>query len=240
MMNSAQPPLADGERHQQLLRRERATGLTILGAAFVVALIVSWLVKRAVHTAPEEALSPPSREGLSGFPERFAALSALQRAREMSSRSGLFGIVLQGVRSDGTQQLAGGPVKSSARFVFGSRRGEGPQKPVPPGERRRRDQCGRQEVIVDEAGIYAMPDDDEHDCKGLKGRLPDPTCEPVQVWKRAMEHGIPADLPAQLEYYQAKAGPAWRLRIPDTSHEFVLYGDCEQQLQGSEAAGKVP
>jgi hypothetical protein len=215
-------------------------GLAILGVAFILALLVSWLVARQVHSEAPQPLPEPTQAGLVGFPAHFDALSATARARDLSVRPWLFGIVLDGVRSDGTLELTEQGAPGSARFVFGSRRGEGPQPPVPPGERRRRDHCGRQEVIIDQRGIHAAADQDDHDCKGLSKGLPDPSCDPAQVWQRAIAKGAPKDRLARLEFFNAKAGPAWRFRILGTDHELTLYGDCGEELAGVDAKGHVP
>jgi hypothetical protein len=61
-----------------------------------------------------------------------------------------------------------------------------------------------------------------------------------QVWKFAAGKGAPQDAVAQIEYFNAKGGPAWRIEIPNTDHKYVLYGDCTQELQGKEAEGKIP
>jgi len=219
-------------------RRERVVGLSILGVAFVVSLLGSWWVSARVHGEPgQDRASDSERAGLLGFPDHFDPLGALGRARDASVREDLFGIALSGVRSDGTLEFKAG---GKARFVLGSRRGDGPQAPIPPGERRRRDHCGRQEVIIDQQGLRAEGDQPEHDCHGMKGELPDPACGLSQVWKNAIQKGVPQSALAEMEYFKAKEGPAWRFRIPQTEHDYVWYGDCVQELHGDEAMGKIP
>jgi hypothetical protein len=219
-------------------KRDRTQGLSILGVAFLLALLGNWWVKSSVHQEPDAAVSSvPDKTGLLGFPEHFDPLSAFSKAGDLSVRDWLFGIAIKGVRSDGTLDFSRG---GAVRFVFGSRRGDGPQPPVPPGERRHQDHCGRQEVVIDGAGIRAGIDDPDHDCRGLSHWLPDPGCSLEQVWKFAAGKGAPQDAVAQIEYFNAKGGPAWRIEIPNTDHKYVLYGDCTQELQGKEAEGKIP
>jgi hypothetical protein len=220
-------------------KRDRTVGLSILAGAFLLALLGNWWVKVTVHAEPEQlGESPPDKTGLLGFPQRFDPLSALERARDRSVRGQwLFGIALKGVRANGTLDFDHG---ATAQFVFGSRRGDGPQAPVPPGERRHQDQCGRQEVSIDAEGLRAGIDDPDHDCHGFSHWLPDPACSLEQVWKFAADKGTPRTALAEIEYFQAAAGPAWRFRTPDGSHDYVVYGDCTQQLNGKDAAGKIP
>jgi hypothetical protein len=219
-------------------KRDRTQGLTILGAAFLLALLGNWWVKSTVHQLPDAATaSVPDKTGLLGFPEHFDPLSALERARDLSVRRWLFGVALAGVRPDGTLDMDHG---GAARFVFGSRRGDGPQLPVPPGERRRQDHCGRQEVRIDAAGIHAEGDQPEHDCHGFGEWLPNPVCSLEQIWKFAIEKGASRSGLAEIQYFQSEAGPSWRFRLADSAPEYVLYGDCKRELHGKEAAGKIP
>ncbi|HTM44953.1 MAG TPA: hypothetical protein VL137_08360 [Polyangiaceae bacterium] len=248
MVFSASPASVDGAprggtkgpgSEPQRVRREQAIGLAILGTTFVLALVISWLVRRTVHEEVKEAPAAPVTEGLHGFPEHFDAVTALDRARELSLRKGLFGIELQGVRSNGTLALKDGG-QSFARFILGSRRGEGPQPPVPPGERRNKDYCGRQEVVIDESGIRAKADKANHNCRGLKDWLPDPACGPAQVWQYALKHQAPPEALADLKYYQAAGGPAWRFSIANTAVDFVLDRNCKQELSDDVADGELP
>jgi hypothetical protein len=222
------------------VRREQTIGLIILGSTFIAALVVSWLVRRAVHGEVVQPMPPPVTDGLAGFPEHFEPVSALDRARDLSPRKGLFGIELRGVRSNGTLALQSSAAPGFARFVLGSRRGEGPQPPVPPGEQRKKDYCGRQEVLIDQSGIRAEPDQANHSCRGFSEWLPDPMCGPVQVWQYALTQKAPPEALADLEYYQASAGPAWRFSIPNSPVHFVLYGDCKRELDDDDAAGQLP
>jgi hypothetical protein len=255
MVFSAIPAL-DGASHggtkgpgaqPQRVRREQTIGLAILGTTFVLALLISWLVRRTVHEEVKEPLPGPVTEGLHGFPDHFDAVTALDRARELSLRKGLFGIEIQGVRSDGTLALQSGArqngangSQSFARFILGSRRGEGPQPPVPPGERRNKDYCGRQDVLVDASGIRANADKANHNCRGLQDWLPDPACGPAQVWQYALKHQAPPDALADLKYFHAAGGPAWRFSIADSATDFVLDRECKRELTDDDAEGELP
>jgi hypothetical protein len=219
-------------------KRDRTQGLGILAVAFVIALLGNWWVKSSVHQEPDTAVSSvPDKTGLLGFPEHFDPMSAYERAHDLSVREWLYGIAIKGLRRNGTLDFSRG---GAARFVFGSRRGDGPQPPVAPGTRRYQDHCGRQEVVIDGAGIHAGIDDPDHDCHGLSRWLPEPSCSLEQIWKFAADKGAPQDSVAQIEYFYAKGGPAWRFSINNTEHEYVLYGDCTQELKGKDAEGKIP
>src|SRR5258706_523858 len=70
--------------------------------------------------------------------------------------------------------------------------------------------------------------------------LPEPQCGAREIWKLARRRKVPRDRAAHIEYFRAKAGPAWRFEISGTPHRFTMYGDCKRELVGMEAHGTVP
>jgi len=218
--------------------RDRRTGLLIVAVAFVASLSLSWWARNVASPESPDPL-PPTTDGLVGFPGKVDVVASLDGASEVSVRTDLRGIAAWGVASDGTvdTKLPGARI----RYAFTSPRGEGPQPERPPGTLPRRTFCGKQTVQVKELGLVADPDVASYPCSGLRGdKLPAPRCGPKEVWEYAIRHGAPADHRANIEYYRASAGPAWRFEIPGTKHSFSLYGDCMRELTSSEASGAIP
>jgi hypothetical protein len=85
----------------------------------------------------------------------------------------------------------------------------------------------------------ADPDQPGAPCNVQHDPLPTPRCGPKEVWQAAIHRGVPADRLANIEYYRASAGPAWRFDVPGGAH-FALYGDCDRELAGTEAVGSIP
>jgi hypothetical protein len=214
-------------------------GLLIVGTAFLAGLCISWWARSV--SAPEESLPPaaPTTVGLVGFPHRVDPLASLDGARALTRRADLHGIAAWGVQSDGTVDTAVGGHR--VRYAFASARGEGPQPPRPPGTLPKRAFCGRQNVHVKTEGMVADPDQVTAVCLPQNSEpLPTPRCGPKQLWQVALRRGAPPDRQANIEYFRAGAGPAWRFSIPGTPQTFVLYGDCVRELTGADAFGSAP
>jgi len=145
----------------------------------------------------------------------------------------------EGVRSDGTVDLSEGPGR--VRYSFQSPAGHGPQPPREPGTLARRHYCGKQSVFLRKEGLVAEADQADYPCPPQHfDALAEPRCGPREVWARAKERGAQKDRLARIEYYRARAGPAWRFELPGTPHRFSLYGDCGQELDPADALGSVP
>jgi hypothetical protein len=214
--------------------RERAIGFSILFIAFCAALIVSWKAGEAVRPNVAEPPAPPTSEGLAGFPDRVDPMAALSLAHAMSEREQLRRIVLQGVASDGTVDVR--DPQSTIRYELDSAAGEGPEPPRPVGTVRPMHYCGRQSVQVKSDGIAVEPDQPRAMCRPSWGEpLPDPRCGPKQLWQLALKRGAASDVRANIDYYRAQEGPAWRFTLPDRQMHFAMYGDCEHELQGAGA-----
>lgn len=220
-------------------RKDRTLGLSLVAATFVATLGLSYWAKRASRPETSEPPGPPTTEGLHGYPARVDPVAALPAAREVTRRTRLRGIVIEGVRADGTIDLSEGPGR--ARYSFQSLAGEGPQPPREPGATPRRQSCGKQTVHLRHEGLVADPDIADFPCPAVPvDDLPEPRCTAREVWARAVERGAPPDRLARVEYYRSRAGPAWRFELPGTPHRFSLYGDCGRELDASEALGTVP
>jgi hypothetical protein len=219
------------------LRRDRVVGLGIVAAAFVVALAISLWAK--VQSRPETSAppGPPTTEGVVGWPERVDPVRTLAAARELTKRTLLRGIVMNGVTSDGRVDLTEGP--GNVQYIFQSAPGEGPQPTPDPSPRLRRTFCGLQRVQLRKEGLVAEPDNAVYACRvSQPDALPDPRCGPKEVWQHALTRGAQRDQPAHIEYYRAKAGPAWRFSAGVI--QFSLYGDCGRELSLAESTGTVP
>lgn len=233
-----QSPLGLGKPGEEPdLRRDRVIGLGIVAVAFALALGISYWAKLRSRPETSEPPGPPTTEGIAGWPDRVDPVRALSVARDLTKRTLLRGIVINGVTSDGRVDLTEGP--GSVVYVFQSPPGEGP---LPPGDispRIRRNFCGLQRVRLRKEGMVAEPDNASYSCRVVHGDgLPDPRCGPREVWRHAKSRGAQGDQPAHIEYFRAKAGPAWRFSSGTTN--FTLYGDCGRELTGAEAHGTVP
>ncbi|MEZ4372186.1 MAG: hypothetical protein R3B07_15250 [Polyangiaceae bacterium] len=220
-------------------RSDRLRGMLIVFVTFLATLCLAWWAKWKNTPVPAEPPAEPDESAVVGFPKAIDAVATLPNARKRTPRDVLRGIVLRGVKSDGTVDIT--EKGSEVRYVFQSRPGEGPQPPRDPEGRPNRPYCGKQVVKVKAEGLQEDEDETKYSCssKGFEP-LPEPRCGPKEVWAHAVAASIPKDKPAQLEYYRAKAGPAWRFRIPGTRHRFSLYGDCERELKGLDEVGSVP
>jgi hypothetical protein len=177
--------------------------------------------------------------GIHGFPSAVDPVKSLAGARALTRRNLLRGIVMDGVRSDGTLDLSEGPGR--VRYSFQSPPGHGPQPYREPGTLAKRVSCGKQNVQLRKEGLVAEPDLSDYPCPPLTLEpLPDPECTAKDIWRLARKRKVPKEGMAHLEYFRAKAGPAWRFEIAGTPHRFTVYGDCQRELHGAEAQGSVP
>lgn len=214
-------------------------GLVIVAVSFAVCLVLSVWAKEKSRPETSEPPGPPTVEGVVGFPSEVDAVATLAAARKLSRRSILRGIVMEGVQSDGTIDVAEGP--GSVRYSFQSPAGHGPQPPREPGTLPRRLTCGKQNVLLRKEGLVAEPDLADYPCTGIGLEpLPDPQCGVREIWRLARKRRVPKDRMAHVEYYRSKAGPAWRFEIKGTPHMFAVYGDCKRELTPVEAHGSVP
>lgn len=211
----------------------------MVAASFALCLALSIWAKE--KSRPETSLppGPPTVAGLTGYPNAVDSFVGLTLARKLTPRPLLRGIVFEGVLNDGSIDVSEGPGR--VRYSFQSEAGHGPQPPREPGTLPKRITCGKQNVLLRKEGLVAEPDQADYPCPpgGLEG-LPEPQCSLRELWKLARRRRVPPDRPAHIEYYRAKAGPAWRFEIPGTAHRFIMYGDCKRELSGLESHGSVP
>jgi hypothetical protein len=219
-------------------RRDKIVGLAIVGVTFVLSLALSIWAKHASRPETSAPPGPPTTVGVPGYPYRVDVVGTLAAARAATKRSLLRGIVIDGVRSDGTIDVSEGPGR--ARYVFQSAPGRGPQ-PAPTAQGSRGVYCGRQEVHLRNEGLVAVPDQASVPCPPrVVEPLPDPQCSVAAIWAHALKKGIAADRLARIEYFRANGGPAWRFDVRDGGKRFVLYGDCRRELKGHAAASQSP
>jgi hypothetical protein len=219
--------------------RDRLYGLIIVAVSFVICLAVSIWAKERSRPETSEPPGPPTLDGLSGFPSAVDPVASLAVARKLTKRPSLRGIVIDGVQSDGTLDLSEGPGR--VRYAFQSPAGHGAQPPREPGTLPRRITCGKQNVVLRREGLVAEPDLADYPCAPSPVEpLPEPQCSAKDLWRLAKKRRVPKDRMAHIEYFRAKAGPAWRFEISGTPHRFTVYGDCKRELTGADAQGTVP
>lgn len=233
-MSDPQIPSADPAR-----KRDRRVGLFIISVTFAAALCISWMAKEASRPETSPPPGPPTTTGIVGYPSHVDPIKTLPDARKLTERSILRGIDATGVKSDGTVDLGEGP--GGVRYTFQSPPGQGPQPPHDPDTLPRRRYCGRQVVELRHEGLAADSDVASYPCRNsAPDALPDPRCDMRRVWQHALAEGAPKDRLAHIEYYRARAGPAWRFDLPGTKFHFVLYGDCGRELHGLDTTTITP
>jgi hypothetical protein len=211
----------------------------IVAVSFALCLALSFWAKEKSEPETSEPPGPPTVQGIVGYPKEVDAVDSLKAARALTKRTGLRGIVMDGVGAEGLLDLS--QPTARVRYVFQSEPGEGPQPPREPGTLPKRVTCGKQNVLIRNGGMVAEQDQADHPCPpGGVEALPEPQCSARKLWKMARRRQVPDDKPARIEYFRAKAGPAWRFEVPGTVHRFTLYGDCKRELNGFEAQGSVP
>jgi hypothetical protein len=203
----------------------------------MVCLALSLWAKEKSRPEISEPPGPPTVDGIVGYPTAVEAVTTLASARKLTRRPALRGIVLDGVQADGTIDV--NEAAARVRYTFQSSAGQGAQPPREPGTLPKRITCGKQSVVLTKQGLVAEPDQADYPCPpGGIEPLPEPQCSAKELWKLARKRKVPRDHPAHIEYFRAKAGPAWRFEVNGT--RFTLYGDCKRELTGAEAHGSVP
>lgn len=230
---------AHHSRAERLRSSDRVRGLLVVAVAFLASLGISLWAKRVSEPEQSKPPLPPTSAGVVGWPNQVDAVATLRTAQTLTRRISLRGFVAEGVKSDGTIDMAGR--NGSIRYSFQSPPGHGPQPPREPGSVPRRNLCGRQSVRVQVDGIYADPDRNELPCPSTPLEpLPAPRCTLAQVWQHALAREAPKDALARIEYYRASVGPAWQFELPTANLRFSLYGDCARELTEEEAVGFAP
>jgi hypothetical protein len=219
-------------------RADRLRGLLIVGAAFVLCLLVSVWAKRRARPEVSVPPGPPTTVGVVGFPKQVDAIKTLSRARELTPRNLLRSIVADGVASDGNLDLTS---TGHVRYSFQSAAGQGPQPAREPGTLARHPYCGRQSVNLDKAGLIVELDTADASCAPRPNDpLPEPRCTLAGVWAYAAQRGVDKSRVAHIEYYRASAGPAWSFVAGGGRNRFTLYGDCKRELDAREAVNIGP
>jgi hypothetical protein len=219
-------------------RADRQRGLVIVGLTFVLCLLVSVWAKRRALPEVSAPPAPATTVGIIGFPNQVDVVETLARARSLTPRTLLRGIVADGVDSTGNVNVVTG---GHVRYSFQSAAGQGPQPVREPGTLARRPYCGRQSVSVAKEGIAAEVDGADASCSPhASDPLPEPHCTLADIWAFAIVRGTPKTRVAHVEYYRASAGPAWRFDAGGGHNRFSLYGDCKRDLDPREAVNVGP
>jgi hypothetical protein len=219
-------------------RADRIRGLVIVGATFVLCLLVSVWARRRARPEVSTPPAPPTTVGVVGFPNTVDMIKTLGAARLLTPRNLLRGITADGVDSSGHVDVS---ANGHVHYSFQSAPGQGPQPPREPGTLARRPYCGRQTVDVGKSGLVAELDIADASCSPHPSDpLPEPHCGPAEVWAYAATRGAKTKFPAHIEYYRANAGPAWRFEGSHSSLRFSLYGDCKRELDGRDAVNVAP
>lgn len=220
-------------------RRDRLAGLIIICVAFAGCLALSLWAKEATTPKPAPPPAPPTKAGLSGFPDQVEPWDLVERARAMTVRDLFQGFVARGVTRAGTLDFT--KKKTELRYSFQSAPGMGPQPPREGGTLPKRTYCGKQSVRVSQHGMGARPDVTDLPCPGRDPReLERPeNCSIEDVWEVAAKRRGRLPKQARIEYYRAQAGPAYR--FVGGKHRFVLSAkDCSTILEGKKQRGGVP
>jgi hypothetical protein len=226
-------------QNPEFRRTDRLRGLLIVGLTFVLCLLVSAWAKRRSMPLLSTPPGPPTTVGVVGFPAAVDAVKTLPRARQITPRALLRGVVAEGVKSDGTIDLTS--PSGRVRYTFQSAPGEGPEPPREPGTLARRTYCGRQNVDLGKAGLVADSDAADAICSThAPDPLPEPQCSLADVWAHALSRGVPKERLARIEYYRAGGGPAWRFDAPHARARFTLSGDCRRELDLRDAVNVAP
>ncbi len=226
------PP--DPERSARLRQMDRLRGLLIVGLTFVLCLLISVWAKRRSLPVLSTPPAPPSPVGVVGFPKAVDAVKSLSRARQISQRNLLRSLSADGVKNDGTVDVS--VPNGRIHYAFQSNAGEGPEPPRQPDTLARHPYCGRQSINISKEGMVAEPDVADASCAPhATDPLPEPHCTLADVWAHALTRGVPKERLAHIEYYRASAGPAWRFEAPHGRGHFILYGDCQRELDAKEA-----
>lgn len=225
-------------------RRDRWKGLAILVASFGSCMALSLWAKDASIHDPAPPPLPPTVQ-LPGFPKKVRPFEALPVAEALSIRPLLQGFLAEGVEADGSLDFS--REGTALRFSFQSLPGRGPQPNRVGGTLPTRSYCGRQNVRVSAAGMVAEPDRPQISCShGDPRALPVPdSCDLPELLKTvSKQKSFSGKGTAEVEYFWAKAGPAFRVSKKDakrrTQETVISARDCQTIFTGGEQRGSVP
>lgn len=209
---------------------DRTLGLGLLAVSFAVALGLSWNAREASMPRVAKTPAAPSTDGLPGFPTAVPPAAIVETARRLTERDQFVGMAMTGVKADGTLDVNQG---GSARFVFRSLEGQGPEPEREYGTLPARRYCGFQVITLDARGLAAQPDVSDADCRRAIEPLPPPTCTVEAVWNAGKQKGADPASTASIEYYRASSGPAWFFQ--SGAVHLWLGSDCVKELTPDEA-----
>lgn len=220
-------------------RRDRVYGLAIIVLAFGGCMGLSVWGMRFSTPRPAPTPLPASPDGIVGFPQAVRPFDLVERARSLTVRERFRGFEAKGVRPDGTMDMSA--AGTSLRFAFQSAQGRGPQPVRKPGTLPTRRFCGTQSVLLNQAGIGALPDRPSHACGSDEvTELARPlSCSIEQLWKLAEQRRIKRKGTAVVEYFESAMGPAFRFE-KDRRNFVIAARDCKTELKGRDQRGFLP
>jgi len=238
-MATTRPPMGNHPSLSEHRKRDRVLGLAIIVLAFGGCMGLSLWGMRVSTPQPAPPPPPVSQDGIVGFPDAIAPFDMIARAKALSVRDKFRGFAARGVKRDGTIDLTSS--NAQLRLSFQSPQGRGPQPEREPGTLPERRYCGTQSVILDQTGISASEDRPKVPCGGkeIEELSVPPGCSLEALWKFAEKKKIRVKGTANIDYFEANGGPAFRFEKDGRS--FVVSArDCEKELKGREQRGGLP
>lgn len=227
-------PVLDDPRYLEL--KDRFAGLIVLLGSMVFCIGLSLWAKGVARPVEQLVANPDLTRGVVGWPHSVDAMATLDAAKRSSRARELRRITLEGVKSDGTLDVATGPASATYLFHNGVKKpksspGLSTDLPAP-----KNSHCPRQVVRVARDGLDPQAELKEYRCPEVVSEpLHAPKCSPREVWALALKKGASVRSLAHMEYYRAKDGPAWKMEIPAHRFRMVLSDDCQRELTPAEA-----
>lgn len=211
-------------------RRDRILGLMIMASAFGAALGLSFWSHRVAKSPNKGDDRPAETHALPGWPHAAEPMAVLRLARAMARPRGLGSLVVDGVKSDGTVDLA---KAGTARYVFFRVTETRPAGKAP--------SCDRLVVRLGASGLVRGNVATRQSCPEPRAvPLPEPGCGPRELWEAALRKGASPKALARAEFYRAVSGPAWKFRLGRGNLSLVMDGRCARELTSSEAQRPAP
>lgn len=227
-------PVLDDPRYLEL--KDRFAGLVVLLGAMVFCIGLSLWAKGVARPVAQVMANSDLTRGVVGWPHSVDAMATLDAAKRSSRARELRRIILEGVKSDGTLDPTTGPGSATYLFHNGVKKPKVNGAPVPEKAITKGSLCPRQVVRVGRDGLDPQAELKEYRCpEVISEPLHAPKCTPRELWARAVKKGASVRHMAHMEYYRAKAGPAWRMEIPAERFRLIVSDDCQRELDAREA-----
>jgi hypothetical protein len=230
-------PLSEEPEYFKL--RDRLRGGFVMFVGLVISFGTTLWAKEQIRPRGPHGASISRTKGVVGFPMAVDGVKSLAVAQKLGRGRAFRGMILDGVKSDGTLNLAFG--RTNVKYVFQANATRNtakniPNQPAPPFM-----VCPRQVVKLKREGMIAEGDRPNATCPSELGHpLQKPRCGAKEVWEKALAKGASKEESARLEFYQSKVGPAWRFQLPRTQFAINLSDDCKREIRAEDAVGRVP